>query len=191
MATDIRVISNAIDAAYCGHLIAEMSQHLTRAMFWTNGVRTYNPKIRDAYNYKWCDPRLSEVTASIIRQFEGATVASARIEPMEIVCYPPGNGNERHLDGPHRSHSLVYFLNRGYGGGELVFDDGHEFRDMPIGSAVAWENGPETWHAGAPITHGFKWIVVSWARRPDALETEAEVHARIKREKETAAAQAG
>jgi predicted 2-oxoglutarate/Fe(II)-dependent dioxygenase YbiX len=182
--TDIRVIPNAIEEPYCRHLIAEMSQHLTRAMFWTNGVRVFDARIRDAYNYKWHDTHLSGITAGIVRQFEGSAVVPERVEPMEIVCYPPGNGNERHLDGPHRSHSLVYFLNRGYEGGELVFDDGHTFRDMPVGSAVAWENGPETWHAGAPLTRGFKWVVVSWVRRPEALETETEVHARIKREKE-------
>lgn len=182
----MKVIPNALDEQYCQRLITEMSQHLTPAMFWTNGVRVHDPKIRDAYNYKFQDLRLTQVTREAVSQLSNAHIEPARIEPMEIVCYPPGNGNERHLDGPHRSHSIVYFLNRGYGGGELVFDDGRVFRDMPPGTAVVWENGPEAFHACTPITRGFKWIIVSWVRWPDALQSEPEIHARIREANEAA-----
>ena len=184
----LRVVPNAIDEQYCRELIAGLSAHLTPAMFWTNGKRVHDPAIRDAYNYKWNDPRLSEITRTIVSDFSGETVDASRVEPTEIVCYPPGNGNERHLDGPHRSHSLVYFLNDGYAGGDLVFDDGRQFHNLPIGSAVVWENGPDAWHACAPVTRGFKWILVSWVRRPDALDEEQAIHARLEKDKKAAAA---
>lgn len=179
----------ALDEAFCQRLVADCSQHLTPAMFWSNGKRIRDPKIRDAYSYKWTEPRLSEITRAIVSEFSGGDVELARVEPIEIVCYPPGNGNERHLDGPHRSHSVVYFLNRGYEGGELVFDDGSVFRDMAIGSAVVWENGPDSFHAGNPVTRGLKWILVSWVRRPEAMESEAQIHARIREENEATARQ--
>ncbi len=185
---NVRVVPNALDEQYCRQLIAGMSRHLTPAMFWTGGKRVHDPAIREAYNYKWTDPRLSEITRAVVSRYWGEPVVPARIEPTEIVCYPPGNGNERHLDGPHRSHSIVYFLNRGYAGGELVFDDGRRFHGLPVGSAVVWENGPDAWHACAPITRGFKWIVVSWVRRPDSLDEEWAIHSRLKAEKEAAAA---
>jgi predicted 2-oxoglutarate/Fe(II)-dependent dioxygenase YbiX len=145
-------------------------------MFWTKGERVYDPKVREAYNCKWTDVALTQLTRDLIGSYAQATIAAERVEPMEIVCYPPGNGNERHLDGPHRSHSIVYFLNRGYCGGELKFDSGEVFCDVPVGSAVLWENGPEAWHACLPITRGFKWVVVSWVRHADILDVERVVH---------------
>jgi hypothetical protein len=184
------VISDAIDEEHCGRLISQYSQYLTPAMFWSNGTRVHDPKIRDAFNYKFHDPGLTGITRSIVSRFSGEDVHIARVEPLEIVCYPPGNGNERHLDGPHRSHSIVFFLNRGYGGGELVFDDGSVFRDMAIGSAVVWENGPEAYHAGNPIVRGLKWIIVSWVRRPDHMDSEPEIHARLKEANEARLAEA-
>jgi len=180
------VIPNAINEELCGRLIAEYSQYLTPAMFWSNGKRIYDPKVREAYHYKLQDSELAEISRSIVARFSGTEIEVARVEPVEIICYPPGNGAERHLDGPHRSHSIVYFLNRGYAGGELVFDDGSVFSDMPAGSAVVWDNGPEAFHAGNPITRGLKWILVSWVRRSDAMQSETEIHARIRAENEAA-----
>jgi predicted 2-oxoglutarate/Fe(II)-dependent dioxygenase YbiX len=174
-----RTIPDVLSEDRCQRLIVENSPLLTPAMFWTNGERIYDPNIREAYNYKFRDPELAEISCSIVSRFSGHDVDIARVEHVEIACYPPGNGNERHLDGPHRSHSIVYFLNVGYSGGELVFDDGSVFRDMPVGSAVVWENGPEAFHACSPIVRGLKWILVSWIRRPEAIESELEIHTAI------------
>ncbi|WFU31431.1 2OG-Fe(II) oxygenase [Bradyrhizobium brasilense] len=164
----------------CAQLIAEMSGRLSPAMFWTKGERVYDPKVREAFNCKWVDEDLAGLTCGLIGRHERTAIARERVEPMEIVCYPPGNGSERHLDGPHRSHSIVYFLNSGYGGGELAFDSGEVFRNLPVGSAVVWQNGPEAWHACLPITSGFKWIVVSWVRHAHALGAESEIHAQFR-----------
>lgn len=171
-----------ISARRCAQLIADMSARLSPAMFWTKGERVYDPTIREAYNCKWVDVELTRLTRNLIARYSETEVAVERVEPMEIVCYPPGNGNERHLDGPHRSHSIVYFLNRGYGGGELIFDSGEVFRDVPVGSAVLWENGPEAWHACQPITNGFKWVIVSWVRHAHVLDVERTVHDQFRSE---------
>ncbi|WP_404536511.1 2OG-Fe(II) oxygenase [Bradyrhizobium ottawaense] len=149
-------------------------------MFWTKGERVYDPNIRDAYNCKWVDEGFAALTCELIGRYTETAIARERAEPTEIVCYPPGNGMERHLDGPHRSHSIVYFLNSGYGGGELTFDSGEVFRDMAVGSAVVWQNGPEAWHASLPITSGFKWVVVSWVRHPNTLGAERDIHAQFR-----------
>jgi predicted 2-oxoglutarate/Fe(II)-dependent dioxygenase YbiX len=184
----VDIVRNAIDEEYCQRLIAEMSQHLTAALLWSKGKRVHDPARREAYNYKWRDSGLAEVTRTIISRFSGYEFDPVRIEPMEIVCYPPGNGFEPHFDGPHRSHSIVYFLNHGYEGGELVFDDGKIFRDMPVGSAVVWENSERALHACQPITRGFKWIIATWARHPDALGGDPFINARIREANEEAGA---
>lgn len=186
--TKIRVFEGVLSREECNRLIGEYSGRLTRAMFWTNGERVFDPNIRDAFNFKWDDPALTALSCDLATRLSDEVIAVERCEPMEIISYPPGNGSERHLDGPHRSHSIVCFLNEGYAGGELVFDDGTKFSGMPAGSAVVWENGPDAWHGCAPIVSGFKWVIVSWIRFADRIETEAEVHARIKREAEARAA---
>lgn len=169
-----------LSGSHCAQLIAEMSGRLMPAMFWTKGVRVFDRKVREAYNCKWVDEKLADVTRSLVHRYSGDSVDMVRVEPLEIVCYQPGNGNERHLDGPHRSHSVVYFLNGGYSGGELQFDSGEVFRDVPVGSAVIWENGPDAWHACLPIRSGFKWVLVNWVRHAHALSAESEIHNQFK-----------
>lgn len=174
------VFPEILSPARCAQLIADMSGRLSRAMFWTKGERVFDPKVRDAYNCKWDDEEMTAVSRGLIERYSNSSIAKERVEPVEIVCYPPGNGSERHLDGPHRSHSIVYFLNAGYGGGELFFDSGERYHNLPVGSAVVWENGPESWHASLPIISGFKWVVVSWVRHAHALEAERDVHAQFR-----------
>lgn len=178
----VKLYQGVLSRDHCNRLIGESSAQMTRAMFWTKGERVFDPKVRDAYNCKLNDPEIAELSRKLAQEFSGEAIIPERVEHAEIVCYPPGNGIERHLDGPHRSHSLVFFLNSGYGGGELVFDDKFSAAGAPAGSMVIWENDAESYHQSNPITAGFKWILVIWVRRADALVDEKEIHAKIKAE---------
>jgi predicted 2-oxoglutarate/Fe(II)-dependent dioxygenase YbiX len=157
-----KVIPNALSKKYCDELILNSYQKLTPAMFWSKGERVYDAKVRCAYNLKIDLPDVSTLSCQLASELSDEDIDVRRAERCEIVCYPPGNGNERHVDGPLRSHSIVYFINEGYEGGELEFDSGEKFSGLESGTAVIWENTDTAFHACLPITKGFKWIIVNW-----------------------------
>lgn len=158
----IAVIPNALTTKMCNQLVKKHTKSLTPAMFWSDGVRTLNRDVRDCFNYKFRNEILTAQTQKIISENFDLNIHSQKIEDQELVCYPPGNGSERHFDGDHRSYSIVYFLNSEYEGGELTFDTGESFHGLTLGTAVAWENSQDSFHSCQPILKGFKWIVVNW-----------------------------
>lgn len=98
-------------------------------------------------------------------------------EPLQILHYSPGQRYREHLDAlpgvsNQRSHSVLIYLNDGYGGGETVFPAlGLRARGRQ-GDALVFANlgadgraDPRTEHAGAPVTAGEKWLATRWIRQ--------------------------
>lgn len=98
-------------------------------------------------------------------------------ESLHVLRYAPGQEYRPHLDalpgvGNQRSHTVLCYLNHGYGGGETDFPElGIRVR-AGTGDVLVFRNttasgqaDPRTRHAGMPVTAGEKWVATRWIRQ--------------------------
>lgn len=118
--------------------------------------------------------------ASTIRARAAALVGVdiGDIEDLQCVRYQRGQQFAAHVDGRHRTFTLLVYLNDAFEGGETVFPDlelaivprtgqGVLFRNVDTsGAEIAWAR-----HLGAPPRAGVKYACNIWIRcRPDHAE---------------------
>ena len=97
-------------------------------------------------------------------------------EALTILRYRPGQQFRLHADvlpnvRNQRVATVLLYLNDGFGGGETVFPD-HKLSIAPkAGDALIFDNVDAAGHplatarhAGAPVTHGVKWLATRWIR---------------------------
>ncbi|MBX3595083.1 2OG-Fe(II) oxygenase [Sphingomonas sp.] len=97
-------------------------------------------------------------------------------EPLHVLRYTPGQEYRTHLDAlpgveNQRTHTVLFYLNGDYDGGETVFPQlGLSVRGEP-GDALIFRNtyddgraDPRAEHAGLPVRAGEKWLATRWIR---------------------------
>lgn len=110
---------------------------------------------------------------------------SNHAEPMQVAHYGLGGEYRPHFDfftagtpggeiamqrGGQRTLTTIMYLNTPEGGGETIFPSINRKVQAIKGNAVIFHNvvdgktDPLTFHGGAPVTKGEKWIVTRWFR---------------------------
>ncbi|WP_100655740.1 prolyl hydroxylase family protein [Alteromonas flava] len=113
-------------------------------------------------------------------------ISRARGESMNLLRYENGQQYKPHYDaivgqGPHfeqiladggqRMRTAITYLSKGYIGGETQFPRLGMQVNATIGDVLVFDNLDESgnvdrdsYHAGAPVTEGTKWILTKWIR---------------------------
>lgn len=124
-------------------------------------------------------PALQPVRAFVL---ELLSVQPAQLEPWELVRYGVGSRYTRHRDalsaelhpaafarGGQRTHSVLVYLSEVLEGGATLFPTWKRRIIPRPGRVVVWPNDRNSWHEGAPVLEGEKWIVTTRVReRPFA-----------------------
>ncbi|WP_186456910.1 prolyl hydroxylase family protein [Sphingomonas suaedae] len=109
-----------------------------------------------------------------------------RGEPLHVLRYTPGQEYRPHLDAlpgveNQRSHTVLIYLNDGYGGGETEFPELGITVRAQAGDALVFRNTTDagradarTEHAGLPVTSGEKWLATRWIRQAEFHPWKAE-----------------
>lgn len=117
------------------------------------------------------------VIHAINRRISAATAtAYERGEPVQVLCYEPGEEYKLHSDTlpaghNQRTDTFLVWLSTEYTGGETEFPSAKfRFRGQP-GDALHFINvlpdgrpDPMAWHAGLPVTSGRKMLLSKWIR---------------------------
>lgn len=116
--------------------------------------------------YREFDVRMNATLKPLIK--EHWQIDLAQHSATHILRYEPGDHYVPHHDtGPgfeHRYLSIVCYLNDDFIGGQTVFP-GLSYSVVPeAGKAIVF---PSTYlHGSQPVTHGEKFVVVSWVNGP-------------------------
>lgn len=98
-------------------------------------------------------------------------------EPVSLLHYAPGQQYRPHVDAipgetNQRTHTVLLYLNEGYGGGGTHFEASGLTVSGKGGDAVFFANtlasglpDPATRHAGLPVGSGAKWLATRWIRQ--------------------------
>lgn len=154
--------NDCLPVSYCHEIIGLYSGLMTPAAVGEGKKKTYRSG-RKALSYEMkSSMQLNAYTTGLAKLC--ATEPLVPMKPMhcDLICYQEGDGFVRHRDASKKLFTCIYFLNDSYEGGELCFDIGHEFKDMPAGSAVIWRNTPDSSHWVNEVTKGQRYVLAHW-----------------------------
>ncbi len=164
--------------AECSALIADAERHgfLQAAVRTAKGqqmmqnIRNNDKAVYEAPEWVgllWS--RLSNVALPVITRQRACGLPKS----LRFYRYAPGQRFKMHKDGPWLEGGLfskltfMVYLNDGFEGGETDFRD---FKVVPkTGSALLFIH--DTWHEGAAVTQGVKYVLRSDVLYSDPLET--------------------
>lgn len=184
------LFENVLTAAECDALIAEAQPRLRRAgvVDSERGGSTIDERRTSelAVVQRGVTPLVARIDARITAI---TGVALAQGEPLQVMRYGVGAEYQPHYDyfdlgrpgqatalrnGGQRIASLVIYLNDVERGGETTFPRSGLAVAPRKGSAVFFaytdaqsRTDPMSFHAGAPVTRGEKWIATRWMRERD------------------------
>lgn len=152
---------NVLPPGFCCQVVGGYSGFMKKAGVGSGSRRTYNSG-RKAMSHEM-EPSLMLSAASIglCKDIDGGVEG---MEPThcDLVCYSEGDMFTRHRDATAKLYTIIYFMNEGYEGGHLQFDSGDVFKDMPVGSAVAWKNTPDSYHQVTEVLEGQRYVLAHW-----------------------------
>ncbi|MGY1458119.1 2OG-Fe(II) oxygenase [Luteimonas sp. A649] len=181
------LFENVLTHAECDALIAEAQPRLKRAGVVDSkrgGSEIDQRRTSELASVKRGEsPLVSRIDARIARI---TGVPTERGEPLQIMRYGVGAEYQAHFDyfhidqpgqavllnnGGQRVSSLVIYLADVEAGGETTFPDSGLSISPHKGSAVYFaytdaqsRTDPMSFHAGAPVIRGEKWIATRWMR---------------------------
>ncbi|HEV7768500.1 MAG TPA: 2OG-Fe(II) oxygenase [Thermoanaerobaculia bacterium] len=179
---DVLQIHDFFDTATREQVLAQMrSAAVAPATVYGSGATAVQPRVRSVRRVDvavelrdFVMQRLQQSKAAIEKHFD---VTLGACEAPQFLRYESGDFFVAHQDGNtpmvlddsrHRRISVVIFLDREYGGGELTlhgpypnYDARHAIEGLP-GMLVAFRS--ETTHEVTPVTDGERWTIVSWYR---------------------------
>ena len=155
--------NDVLPASFCHQLVGEYSGLLEPAAVGNGKKKTYRGG-RNAMSHEMkSSMQLNAYTTGLAKAAVGGDIGFP-VRPMhcDLVMYGIGDGFSRHRDAIKKEFTCIYFLNEGYGGGDLCFDDGTVFSKMPAGSAVCWKNTEDSSHWVSEVTSGQRYILAHW-----------------------------
>ncbi len=170
---------NFMTAEECRYLVdlcATMLQPAT-VVHPVSGALVRDP-IRTARTASFPFVREDPVLHAINRRIAAATAtAYAQGEPLQILCYAPGEEYKMHSDTlppghNQRDDTFLVALSQDYEGGETSFPEAGIGWRGSIGDALHFRSVDETGapdplarHCGQPVTQGVKYMLSKWIRR--------------------------
>ncbi len=177
-APDVRLSRGLLTPAECLHLARTAADLLEPATVFdpVTGRQVANP-VRTSLGATIGPTRQDMVVTAILRRVAALTATPFENgEPLSLLLYAPGQQYRPHMDAisgsaNQRTHSVLIYLNHGYGGGETRFlANGLDVAGRE-GDAVFFRNvrddgsvDPQSQHAGLPVTSGVKWLATRWIR---------------------------
>ena len=181
------LFENVFTHEECDALVAEARPRLARAAVVDSergGAHIDSRRTSELTSLaRGSSPLVSRIDARI-EQITGVPVANG--EPLQVMRYGVGAEYQPHFDyfdlgqpgqasylavGGQRVSSLVVYLNDVEAGGETTFPDSGLSITPRKGSAVYFaytdaqsRTDPLSFHAGAPVARGEKWIATRWMR---------------------------
>lgn len=127
---------------------------------------------------------LTDKIKSIVSEYTNTPISHQ--ESIHIVRYGKGGEYKTHHDffhpntdyydnvmqnGGNRTHSVLFYLNDDFEGGETEFPKLNIKVTPELGKLLIWENmnsdgtlNYDSLHAGLPVIDGEKWILIIWIR---------------------------
>ena len=155
--------NDVLSDGYCHQIIGLYSGFLERAAVGEGKRKTYRGG-RNAMSHEMeSSMQLNAYTTGLAKAAVGGDIGFP-VTPMhcDLVMYGPGDGFSRHRDANKKEFTCIYFLNDGYEGGDLCFDNGEVFSGMPAGSAVCWKNTKDSSHWVTEVTKGQRYVLAHW-----------------------------
>lgn len=160
---DIATNNEALPKNFCDSLIAGYSGFLEPAAVGEGNRKTYKSG-RVAFSHEMKSSlTLDATTMGLVKTCDpDVDLGDLQTTHCDLVCYTPGGKFSRHRDAAKKLYTIIYFLNEGYDGGHLVFDNDKEFKFMQQGSAVCWKNTDDSHHQVTEVTSGFRFVLAHW-----------------------------
>jgi len=180
-------ISDLLTSAQCDSIVRQAAPHLKRSTVLGNTQGGDVDPRRSSYGMffpsrptdptlQFLEQKAAELTALPIANGEGLQVLRYGIggeyQPHYDYFLPSQAGGSASLSrGGQRVATLIVYLNEPEAGGETIFPIAKIFVTPKKGSAVLFYNvtpegreDPKSFHGGAPVVKGEKWIVTKWVR---------------------------
>lgn len=171
----IRVVDNWATPKECGALIEYCEG---QALFRRSMVRrqealelSFASANRTSASALIADRGAPLVATLLSRAAALAGVAGNCIEDPQCVRYHPGQRFDAHVDGAHRTYTLLVYLNEGFGAGETRFPDLDLAVEPRVGRALLFRNVdrsgaeiPWSRHIGTAPSRGIKYACNLWVR---------------------------
>ena len=130
-----------------------------------------NLKMKSFTTIHWCNYLLHVFSQNIKKyfsKFEGNI--SVNLKEIQVLKYNEGGHYEFHVDhGTHtpRTLSLIFLVNDGYEGGDLIFANPERNKQIKVppkkNTLLIWPSNFLYPHTVTPVTKGVRYSVVAWA----------------------------
>ena len=149
---------------YCAQMIGLYSGFMRPGAVGEGAKKTYRSGRKCLSHEMKASLQLSAYTIGLAKQCDPYIFDEKSIKPMhcDLICYGEGMSFTRHKDANKKLFTCIYFLNEGYEGGTLFFDEGQRFEKMPVGSAVIWRNTDDSHHWVEQVTRGQRYVLAHW-----------------------------
>jgi prolyl 4-hydroxylase len=183
----IYYIANFLSDKECDHIIKQAKPLLERSTVLSAKGGAIDPR-RSSRGMFFPANSVDPIIKSIDRRIAKWTkLPLEHGEPFQVLCYNKGGEYQPHFDyfnksqpggadalarGGQRVASLILYLNNPQKGGETIFPKLKIAVAPRKGGALLFFNvtpdgkeDPLTFHGGAPVLEGEKWIMTKWVRQ--------------------------
>lgn len=157
----IKQIDNALSPTFCEQLIGGYSGFLEPAAVGEGAKKTYKSGRVALSHEMQPNLQISAMTKGFANMLDNGA-RDLKVAHCDLICYGPGMRFDRHKDAAAKAYTIIYFLNEGFEGGDLRFDSGEVFSEMPVGSAVVWKNTDDSYHEVTEVTSGLRFVLAHW-----------------------------
>ena len=160
----VQCFAGVLSDEMCDRLVSQHQTQLQPAVVGEGHKRHVSPGRCAKSSVFATEDWLQQLNIRLAERLTGETIALSMGMPRfesELVRYAVGDKFMRHRDAAKKDFTLIYFLNEGYHGGVLRFDDGSSFYAVK-GSAVIWKNTNDSYHEVTEVLTGERYVLASW-----------------------------
>ena len=166
----IQCFAGVLSDEMCDRLISQHQSRLQPAVVGEGHKQHVSPGRCAKSSSFETEDWLQQLNLRLAEKLMGKSIPMSMSIPRlnsELVRYSVGDWFMRHRDAAKKDFTLIYFLNEGYHGGVLKFDDGLSFYAAK-GSAVIWKNTDDSYHEVTEVLTGERYVLASWLGGLDA-----------------------